>query len=108
MARDADGDYYYTEGTLNEQLDDWAVYEKDGQVSLHYKPNDNEVRFSDLAYVFEAQRGAPDADELADGEKMLYVADGSAANSTAGDVVVARNDGGTIEEAVISLTYAAV
>lgn len=103
MAKDADGDYFYVEGTVNELMDDWAVYEKDGRVSLHYKPTDNEVSFTDLAVMLEAQRAAPDTDELADGEQMIYQADGSAANSAAGDLVVARNNSGTIEEAVLAL-----
>lgn len=99
MAQDADGNYYYEEGTLAEQFDDWGVYEDaDGNVGL--LKNGNELRFHDLAFVLSGQRAEPTTDELADGENMLYVADGAGAN-VAGDVVVARNNGGAIETVVV-------
>lgn len=47
------------------------------------------------------QRGAPTTDELADGERMLYVSDGSDGNS-AGDLVSARNNGGSIVAQVVA------
>ena len=104
MAEDADGNYYYEEGTIAEQFDKWDVYEdSDGNVGL--LTNGSELRFHEVAHVFGAERANPDTDELAQGEKMLYVSDGSGSNSTSGDVVVARNNGDSIEEAVISLTY---
>lgn len=49
--------------------------------------------------VFQ-QRGAPTTDELADGERMVYVSDGSDGNAT-GDLVSARNNGGSIVDQVI-------
>lgn len=107
MAQDADGNYYYDEGTIAEQMDEWDLYEDaDGNVGL--AKNGNEVRIHELAYLFGGQRAHPDTDELAQGEKMLYLSDGSGSNSTAGDLVVARNNSGSIEEAVISLTFNAV
>jgi hypothetical protein len=100
MARDVNDDYYYDEGTLNEQLDEFGVYEKDGQVHVHYKPNDNTVRFSELAAVLSDQRSAPDTSELAEGEYMLFVSDGGGAG-TAGTVYLAHNDSSTIELAAV-------
>ncbi len=107
MAKDADGNYYYDEGTVAEQFDNWDFYEDvDGNLGL--LKNGNELRIHEVAHLFGAERANPDTDELAQGEKMMYISDGSGANSTSGDVVIARNNGGSIEEAVISLTYNAV
>ena len=102
MAEDADGDYYYDEGTVNEIMDDWGVYEKDGKVNLHYKPTDNLMKFSDLATVFGSTRAAPDTDELPQGEQMLFVSDGTDANTADGDLALARNPDGTIETLVVA------
>jgi hypothetical protein len=101
MAQDADGDYYYTEGTVNEQLDEFGLYEKDGQLSLHYKPGDTELRFSDLSVVLEAARAPPTTDELAQGEHLIFRSDASGANSAQDDLVLARNNSGTIESTPI-------
>lgn len=48
----------------------------------------------------QTPRGAPTTAELADGERMQYVSDGSDGNS-AGDVVSARNNAGTIVSQVV-------
>jgi len=47
------------------------------------------------------QRGAPSTSELADGERMVYVSDGSDGNA-AGDLVSARNNGGAIVDQVLA------
>jgi len=106
MARDADDDYYYDEGTLNEHLDDFGVYEKDGRVHLHHKPTDNTVDFDDLATVLE-QRTTFTEEELAGGETALYVANGDG-NADAGDFVLATgsgtDDGSVISERTVDTT----
>lgn len=48
----------------------------------------------------QTPRGAPTTSELADGERMRYVSDGSDGNA-AGDVVSARNNAGTIVSQVV-------
>jgi hypothetical protein len=101
MAKDADGNYYYEEGTIAEQFDNWEVYEdSDGNVGL--AKNGNEVRVHELAHLFGAQRAEPTTDELADGEVMMYVSDGSGGGA-AGDFVVARNTSGTVNVAVLAI-----
>jgi hypothetical protein len=101
MAKDVDDDYYYDEGTLNEQLDEFGVYEKDGQVHVHFKPNDNTVRFSELAMLLSGKRATPTTDELAQGEYALFVSDGSG-DGTDGSLYAVHNDGGTIEHAELT------
>jgi len=107
MAEDIDGNYYHAASPLNYVFDNIAVVEDaDGYASIEV--GGSQVRVHPDAVAYPAQRGAPSTSELDAGEHMMYVADGSAANSTAGDVVIARNNSGTIEEAVISLTYSGV
>jgi hypothetical protein len=101
MAKDADGDYYYDEGTVNEFLQDFGVYEKNGKFTLHYEPNDSEFKFSELALVLESARAPPTTDELPQGEHMVFRSDGSGANSGTDDLVLARNNSGTIESTLI-------
>jgi hypothetical protein len=99
MAQDADGNYYYDEGTVAEQFDNWEVYEdSDGNVGFYN--GSGEFRLHELAFAFGGQRAEPTTDELADGEYLVYVADGNGANA-AGDVVAARNNSSSIETAVI-------
>jgi hypothetical protein len=107
MPKDADGNYYYDEGTIAEQFDNWEIYE-DEDGSVGFLKDGNELRFSEASVLFGNERGPPDETELEAGEKMMYVSNGDGANSTSGDVVIARNDGGTIEEAVITLSYSAI
>lgn len=54
----------------------------------------------DTGDVRYRQRGAPTTAELADGERMTYVSDGTDGNA-AGDLVSARNNAGTIVGQVI-------
>lgn len=100
MARDAEDDYYYDEGTLNEQLEDFGVYEKDGRVHIHYKPTDNTVSFEDLATVLEQRTTFTEA-ELAEGEVALYIANGDGAGA-AGDLVMATGGSSTDEGTAVT------
>ena len=100
MAKDADNNYYYDEGTVAEQFDNWEVYEDaDGNVGFY--DGSGEMRFHPLGRTFGGQRAEPTTDDLADGEYMYYVANGDGANST-GDFVVARNNDGSIETSVVA------
>lgn len=78
MARDADGDYYYDAGTINEQLDDYEVYEKNGRLYINRQSADPEEAqaFDGLASVFGTFRSTSmDANDLAEGEGAVYVLD---------------------------------
>lgn len=101
MAEDADGDYYYDEGTVNEQMDEFAVYEKDGQVHVHHKGNDGLVKFDDVMMMFGGKRATPTTDELDQGEYAMFVSDGSG-DGTDATVYLVHNDGGTIEHASVA------
>jgi hypothetical protein len=108
MAKDADGNYYYDAGTINEQFDDVEIVEdSDGKLSLVV--GGNEIRVHDLALGLRGQRSPPTTDELDQGEKIIYVTDASGAASApvAGDVVATRNNGGTIETTVLGSGYQA-
>lgn len=101
MAKDADGNYHYTEGTVSEQMDSWDIYEdSDGNIGLYN--GSNEVRIHDVALLFGAKRAAPDTTELAQGEHMLFVSDGTDANTADGDLALARNPDGTIETVTVA------
>lgn len=100
MAQDADGQYYYDAGTVNEQMDNVDVYE-DSDGNFGILVNGNEVRVHELAHLFSSTRAAPDTTELAQGEQMLYVSDGTSSNTSAGDLAMARNPDGTIETATV-------
>jgi len=100
MARDADDNYYYDEGTIAELFDEWDVYEdEDGNVG--FLKNGNELRLHEAGHVFGDERGEPDAAELADGERMLFVGDGSG-TTTAGELYLSENDSDTITTAPVS------
>jgi hypothetical protein len=74
MAEDADGDYYYDAGTVNELFDDVALVEGDGE--LEVQTPSGEARFGGLEAVLpsfrETQMGA---DDLASGEGAVYFLD---------------------------------
>lgn len=100
MARDVDGNYYYDEGTVNEQFDNVEVVEdSDGNLSITV--NDNEMRVHEFAHLFGGQRSVPTEPELAAGEVMMYVSDGTGAGA-AGDFMLARNDGSSINEVILA------
>ena len=94
MAQKESGDYHYTAGTINEQLDTWSIYEDGGSLVLY--DGSNEVSFSGLALAL----GAPldshlTADDLDDGEGAVYFYEDSGSVS----LHAAYNDGGSIETA---------
>lgn len=98
MARDADGNYYYDEGTVAEEMDNWEVYE-DADGNLGFYDGSSELRLQDAGHVLTSARGDPDATELAEGEGMLYISDGTGAG-TEGELAYAYNDGSNIVTAV--------
>jgi hypothetical protein len=93
MAKDADNNYYYDEGTIAEQFDNWEVYEDDdGNVGFY--DGNGEVRIHEVALALGAPRTShPDDTELADGESLVYVYDDEAGSI---DLYAAYNDGGSI------------
>jgi len=108
MARDADGNYRYDAGTINAQFDNVNLFEdSDGKLSLIV--GGNEIRVHNLALGLRGQRSPPATSELDDGEKMIYVTDGTGGATTpvAGDVVLSRNNGGTIETAILGSSFEA-
>jgi hypothetical protein len=74
MAEDADGDYYYDAGTVNEQFDNIALVEGDDELAV--ETPDGVSRLGGLESVLgafrESQIGAGD---LASGESALYFLD---------------------------------
>lgn len=99
MARDADDNYYYDEGTIAEQFENWEVYEdSDGNVGFY--DGTNEQRLHGGAKTLSGPRDDPGTDEIADGEGMLYITDGTT-TGTAGDLCYAYNDTDTITTAVV-------
>jgi hypothetical protein len=106
MAKDADGNYFYDAGTINAQFDNVTVVEDaDGKLSLVV--GGNEIRVHNLALGLRGTRSPPSTDELDQGEKMIYVTDGSgnAGTPVTDDVVLSRNNGGTIQTAVLGSTF---
>lgn len=75
MAKDADGDYYYEAGTVNELFDDIALVEEDGGELGVETPN-GVSRVGGLASVLgsfrDSQMGAGDLDS---GEGAVYFLD---------------------------------
>lgn len=72
MAKDADGNYYYDEGTIAEQFENWDVYEdSDGRVGFF--DGTNEARFDVEAFFNGTFRSASmTTDDLASGEGAVY------------------------------------
>lgn len=99
MAEDADGNYYYDAGTINEQFDDIALVEGDGE--LEVETPDGVSLVSAFGAKLGAQQAAPGTDDLADGEVVLFYSDGTDSNTAAGDLGAARNNGGNIETATV-------
>jgi hypothetical protein len=74
MAKDADGDYYYDAGTVNELFDDIALVEGDGE--LEVETPDGVSRVGGLASILGGTRGSqPGTGDLAEGEGALYFLD---------------------------------
>ena len=89
MARTQDGEYYYDAGTINEQLEDYEVYEQDGRLYLNKEGADPEraISFDGVAQILQGARAEPTVDDLDGTEHMIYVDDTDEA------VKVARLDG---------------
>lgn len=102
MAKDADGNYYYDEGTIAELFDGWEVYE-DADGNIGFLKNGKELRLHEAGHVFGDQRAEPTTDELGADEKMLFVGDGSG-DTTAGTLYLAENNaaGDTITTSPVS------
>lgn len=75
MAKDADGDYYYEAGTVNELFDDIALVEEDGG-ELGVETPDGVSRVGGLASVLGGFRGSTmTTGDLDAGEGALYFLD---------------------------------
>ena len=77
MAETHTGEAYYDAGTINEQLDDYEVYEQNGRLFLNKEGADPQeyVSFGGLTQYLQNPRDStniPDAEELAEGETALY------------------------------------
>jgi hypothetical protein len=72
MAQDADGNYYYEEGTIAEEMDNLDVYEdSDGNMGIF--DGTNEARISMEAFFNGTFRDASmTTDDLASGEGAVY------------------------------------
>jgi hypothetical protein len=75
MAETQDGEYYYDAGTINEQLDDYEVYEQDGRLYLNKEGADPQeaISFDGVAQVLQGPRAAPTVSELSADEHMIFV-----------------------------------
>ena len=75
MAKDADGNYYYEAGTVNELFDDIALVEEDGG-ELGVETPDGVARVGGLASVLGGFRDATmTTNDLDAGEGAVYVLD---------------------------------
>jgi hypothetical protein len=76
MAEKANGDYYYDAGTINEQLDEYEIYELDGKLYLNNEAggSDEYVSFDGVSQLLGGWRDTDlSSDELEEGEGGLYV-----------------------------------
>lgn len=81
MAEDADGNYYYDAGTVNEQFDDIALVEGDGE--LEVETPDGVSRVGGLLSVLGGTRDSQAAAaDLAEGESAVYFLDNGNATYT--------------------------
>jgi len=95
MARKDNGDYHYTAGTINEQLDTWSIYEDGGNLVLF--DGTDEVSFSGLTLGLAAPLTShPTTDDLDAGEGAVYFFDDGAGTIS---LYAAYNDDGTVETA---------
>ena len=99
MARTQDGEYYYDAGTINEQLEDYEVYEQDGRLYLNKEGADPEaaISFDGVAQILQGARAEPKVEELDGTEHMIYVDE----DDEDGAIKVARldDDGDNVETA---------
>jgi hypothetical protein len=74
MAKDADGNYYYDAGTVNELFDEVSLVEGDGE--LEVETPDGVSRVGGLASVLGGFRdSSATTDDLASGEGAIYFLD---------------------------------
>lgn len=76
MAETHTGEAYYDAGTINEQLDEYEVYEVDGKLYLNNEAGDSDdyVAFDGVAQLLGNFRDADMTDaDLDAGEGALYV-----------------------------------
>jgi len=96
MAKTESGEYYYDAGTVNEQLDDYDVYQEDGQLYLNKGPDGDYVKMDGVAQILGGARETElSTDELEMHEGGLYVFEDGVggyelhfAFNTGGEVVV--------------------
>jgi len=99
MAKDADDNYYYDEGTIAEQFEDWDVYQdSDGNVGFY--DGSGEIRLHNLGFVLGGARDDPTDAELGEDEGMLYVSAGNDTGAT-GDLLYAYNDGSSVTVVIV-------
>jgi len=75
MAETQNGNAYYEAGTINEQLEDYEVYEENGRLYLNKEAADPEsaVSFDSAAMVIQGTRPTPTNEEIGDfDETLLY------------------------------------
>jgi hypothetical protein len=77
MAEQPNGDYYYDAGTINEQLEDFEVYEHDGRLYLNNEADGNSaIAFDGVAQLFANYRTSqPGSGEVGENETLMYVYD---------------------------------
>lgn len=74
MAKTESGEYYYDAGTVNEQLDDYDVYQEDGQLYLNKGPDGDYVKMDGVAQILGGARDTElGEDELEMHEGGLYI-----------------------------------
>jgi len=87
MAETQNGNAYYEAGTINEQLEDYEVYEENGRLYLNKEAADPEsaVSFDVAATILQGSIASPPTnEEVGDfDEHMLFVAD-------SGNIEIAR------------------
>jgi len=103
MAETQDGEYYYDAGTINEQLDDYEVYEADGRLYLNKESADpNEaISFGGITEYLQSPRAsgdAPDDAELADDETAIYARVKSGTDTDGVGLFASHNDGSSVNE----------
>jgi hypothetical protein len=103
MAKDADGDYYYEAGTVNELFDDIALVEGDGE--LEVETPDGVSRLAGVASVLGGVRDSSmGTDDLDSGEAAVYVVYGGTGSEYLLEFALHNPD----DEAVQTATLASV
>lgn len=101
MAETHTGEAYYDAGTINEQLDEYEVYEVDGKLYLNNEAGDSDdfVAFDGVAQLLGAPRSsAMTAADLEDGRTALYVRDDVGGSDDGVALYAAYDDGSSVTE----------